>query len=116
MTFAGVEMKLAQYAQWAGNPLRPLNFPGQSIYARAIPDEIDEDALPPISDDEAQVVGDALLTLKAHHPERFQVVEARFMKHMNDDEIGRAYRLGTRRTVYSLRIGAYLFLQGRLLQ
>ena len=107
-------MKLAQYAQWAGNPLRPLGYPGRSVYARAIPDALDEDALPPLSDDEARAVGNALLALKAHHPERFQVVEARFMKRMNDDEIGRAYRLGTRRTVYSLRMGAYLFLHGRL--
>lgn len=114
MNYQDVEYKLSQYAQWCGNPVKSLDYPRRSIYAKAIPDELDPNALPDMGDDEAQVVGDALLALKAHHPERFRVVEARFMQNMNDDEIGRAYRLGTRRTVYSLRMGAYLFLQGRM--
>lgn len=114
MTFADVEMKLAQYAQWAGNPLRPLNFPGQSIYARAIPDEIDEDALPPLSDEEARAVGNALLALKQHQPQSHRAIEARFFFRMADDEIGRRCGLGTRKRVHEIRQRGYAFLQGRL--
>lgn len=113
MTFAEVEMKLAQYAQWAGNPLRPLGYPGRSVYARAIPDSLDEDALPQISDDEAQVVGDALLALKQHQPQSHRAIEARFFFRMTDDEIGRRLQMG-KNTVYNLRCRAYSFLQGRL--
>ena len=109
-----VEYKLAQYAQWCGNPLRALDYPARSIYARVIPDALDPEALPDMTDDEARVVGEALLALKRVHPERHQVIEGRFMRHLNDDEIGRQYRLGARRTVYNLRVGAYLYLQGRL--
>lgn len=112
MTFADVEMKLAQYAQWAGNPLRPLDFPGQSIYARAIPDEIDEDALPPLSDDEARAVGNALLALKQHQPQSHRAIEARFFFKMADDEIGRRLQIGRNR-VHEIRQRGYAFLQGR---
>ena len=116
MTFADVEMKLAQYAQWAGNPLRPLNFPGRSIYARAIPDAIDEDALPPISDDEARVVGDALLALKQHQPQSHRAIEARFFYHLSDADTGKRWRLGSRANVCQLRLRGYSFLQALFLQ
>lgn len=114
MTFADVEMKLAQYAQWAGNPLRPLNFPGRSIYARAIPDTIDEDALPALSDEEARAVGNALLALKQHQPQSHRAIEARFFFRMADDEIGRRCGLGARKRVHEIRQRGYAFLQGRL--
>nr|DAF58250.1 MAG TPA: DNA-directed RNA polymerase subunit alpha [Siphoviridae sp. ctMBu2] len=114
MMFAEVEMKLAQYAQWAGNPLRPLNFPGRSIYARAIPDTIDEDALPALSDEEARAVGNALLALKQHQPQSHRAIEARFFFRMADDEIGRRCGLGTRKRVHEIRQRGYAFLQGRL--
>ena len=114
MMFAEVEMKLAQYAQWAGNSLRPLNFPGRSIYARAIPDTIDEDALPALSDEEARAVGNALLALKQHQPQSHRAIEARFFFRMADDEIGRRCGLGTRKRVHEIRQRGYAFLQGRL--
>ena len=114
MTFAEVEMKLAQYAQWAGNPLRPLGYPGRSVYARAIPDSLDEDALPQISDDEAQVVGDALLALKQFSDKAHTVIIARFLGNLTDDAIGRKYGVGTRKRVNELRIRGYCFLSAKL--
>ena len=114
MTFAEVEMKLAQYAQWAGNPLRPLGYPGQSIYARSIPDTIDSDALPPISDDEARVVGDALQALKRFSDKAHTVIVARFFGNLTDDVIGRKYGVGTRKRVNELRIRGYCFLSAKL--
>ena len=94
-------MKLAQYAQWAGNP-------------RAIPDTIDEDALPALSDEEARAVGNALLALKQHQPQSHRAIEARFFFRMADDEIGRRCGLGTRKRVHEIRQRGYAFLQGRL--
>lgn len=114
MTFADVEMKLAQYAQWVGNPLRPLDFPGQSIYARSIPDTIDGDALPQISDDEARVVGDALQALKRFSDKAHTVIVARFFGNLTDDVIGRKYGVGTRKRVNELRIRGYCFLSAKL--
>lgn len=107
-----VEYKLAQYAQWCGNPLRSLGYPRQAIYARAIPDAINPDALPDISDDEAQVVGDALQALKLVNREAYTVIVARFFGHIGDDrEIGRKYGLGSRVNVYQLRLRGYSALQ-----
>ena len=110
--YQDVEYKLAQYAQWCGNPLRPLDYPGRSIYARAIPDAIDPEALPDMSDDEAKVVGEALLALKAVNPPAHTAVTARFLGRMCDDrEVGRKYGLGSRVHVYQLRLRGYSVLQ-----
>lgn len=116
MMFAEVEMKLAQYAQWAGNPLRPLDFPGQSIYARSIPDTIDSDALPPISDDEARAVGNALLALKQHQPQSHRAIEARFFYRLSDADAGKHWQLGSRANVCQLRLRGYSFLQALFLR
>lgn len=114
MTYQDVEYKLAQYAQWCGNPLRALDYPGRAIYARAIPDAIDPDALPAMTDAEARVVGDALLALKRFNDKAHIAIVARFLGDMTDDEIGRKHRFGSRYRVHDLRIKGYWFLQGRL--
>lgn len=113
MTYQDVEYKLAQYAQWCGNPLRPLDYPGRSIYARAIPDAIDPEALPDMTDDEARVVGEALLALKRFNDKAHTAVTAHFLANLNDDEIGRRYGLGSRANIHQLRLRGYSFLQGR---
>ena len=115
MSYQDVEYKLAQYAQWCGNPLRSLGFPGRPIYARAIPDAIDADALPDMTDEEAQAVGSALLALKRFNDKAYTAIVARFFANMNDDDIGRRYGFGTRKRVYEKRMRGYWFLAGRLL-
>lgn len=112
--YQDIEYKLAQYAQWCGNPLRALGYPRQAIYARAIPDGVNPDALPEMSDDEAQVVGEALTALKRFNKTAHTAVAARFLGDMTDDMIARKHRLGSRQRVYDLRIKGYWFLQGRL--
>lgn len=114
MTYQDVEYKLAQYAQWCGNPLRSLGFPGRPIYARAIPDAIDADALPDMTDEEARVVGEALLALAKVNKPAYTAIVARFLGGLNDDEVGRRYGLGKRNRVYEIRLRGYSFLQGRL--
>ena len=112
MTYQDVEYKLAQYAQWCGNPLRPLDYPGRSIYARAIPDAIDPEALPEMTDDEARVVGEALLALKRNNHAAYATIKARFLHGMVDDaEVGRRCKLGSKMTVWRIRQQAYSFLQ-----
>ena len=109
-----VEYKLAQYAQWCGNPLRSLGFPGRPIYARAIPDALDPEALPDMTDEEAQAVGSALLALKRFNDKAYTAIVARFLGGLNDDDIGRVHGLGSRPRVHDLRIRGYWFLVGRL--
>lgn len=111
--YQDVEYKLAQYAQWCGNPLRALGYPKASIYARDIPDAAD-DALPEMSDAEAQVVGEALLALAKVNKPAHTAIVARFLRGLNDDEVGCRYGLGRRSRVYEIRLRGYSFLQGRL--
>lgn len=112
MNYQDVEYKLSQYAQWCGNPVKSLDYPGRSIYARAMPDAVNPDALPVMTDAEARVVGDALLALKAVNPPAHTAITARFMAHIGDDrEIGRKYGLGSRATVHQLRLRGYSALQ-----
>lgn len=112
MTYQDVEYKLAQYAQWCGNPLRALDFPGRSVYARIIPDALDPEALPDMTDEEAQMVGDALLALARVNKPAHTAIVARFLGYISDDrEIGRRYGLGSRANVHQIRLRGYSALQ-----
>ena len=111
--YEAVEYKLAQYAQWCGNPLRALDYPARSIYARVIPDALDPEALPDMTDEEARVVGEALLALARVNKPAHTAIVARFLGGLNDDEVGRRYGLGRRNRVYEIRLRGYSFLQGR---
>lgn len=114
MNYQEVEYKLAQYAQWCGNPLRALGYPRCAINARDLPDAVNPDALPDMTDDEARIVGDALLALKGFNAQAHTAITARFLGRLNDDEIGRSHGIGSRPRVHELRIKGYWFLQGRL--
>lgn len=110
--YQDVEYKLAQYAQWCGNPLRALGYPKASSHAWGLPDAVDADALPEMSDEEAQMVGDALLALAKVNKPAHTAVTARFLGRISDDrEIGRRYGLGSRVQVYQIRLRGYSALQ-----
>jgi len=114
MTYQDVECKLAQYAQWCGNPLRALGYPKASSHAWGLPDAVDADALPDMTDEEARVVGEALLALAKVNKPAHTAIVARILGGLNDDEVGRRYGLGKRNRVYEIRLRGYSFLQGRL--
>lgn len=114
-----LEALLWGYVRWvrSGDEWRKLGYP-VSGFAKLIPHSVDLDGIPRITDVEGEQIGKAMMALKSmpRFGDAYKVIEARFFYGVVDDkEIGRRWKIGSKNKVWIEKQRAYTFLIAKIM-